>query len=94
MRNTMTIITANAIKEIKHDDYSMDLLREIIEDITNADTEAVMTEYFDAIVIFKDDKAEMAANSLIEQLNTDRIIYTNDYDNYDEESDADSVGLF
>lgn len=94
MRNTMTIITANAIKEIKHDDYSMDLLREIIEDITNADTEAVMTEYFDAIVIFKDDKAEMAANRLIEQLNTDRIIYTNDYDNYDEESDADSVGLF
>ena len=95
MKNNITIITANAVKEMRKDDYSVDLLREIIEDNPNYDTKTIMTEYFDSsIIVFKDDKAEMAATHLIGSIKTDRLYYRNDYDDYDEESNADSVGIF
>lgn len=95
MKNTMTIITANAVKEIKNNDYQFDLLREIAQADPDAETETILTEYFDTIVIFKDDKAEMAATRLIDRIKNDidRLDYRNDYDDYEEDSDADSVWI-
>jgi len=94
MATTMTIITANAVKEMRRDDYVVDLLREIINDNPDYDIETIMTEYFDGVITFKDDKAEMAAKRLINSIKTDRLYYRNDYDDYEDESNADSVGIF
>ena len=94
MTNNVTIITANAVKTIRISDYALDLLREIIEDTPDPDAETVMTEYFGTIIMFKNDKAEMAAKRLINSIKTDRLYYRNDYDDYEDESNADSVGIF
>ena len=95
MKNTMTIITANAVKEMRND-YSIDLLREIIEDNPNYDITMIMTEYFNSIIVFKDDKAEMAATRLIDRIKKEQqpLTFLVDCDNFDEESNADSVGIF
>jgi hypothetical protein len=87
------IITTNTVKEIRCDDDSMDLLREIIEDNPDMDISDILTEYFDTAITFKNDKAETSATRLIEKLrtSTEHLQFLTDNDGFDDESDADSV---